>query len=85
MSTPIQTFTDHLPVTAAGTASILTAATAPWWVPLIVQGVGLLLAYLNGRTAKAKQIQALPPAVTGPTSQAETEPQGEFPGVNAGQ
>lgn len=53
---------DHTPLAAAGLASILTASTAPWWVPVVIQLTGLALAYLNGRTAaKAKEPPPQPP------------------------
>lgn len=53
----MQRLTDNAAVAGAGLASI-TAATAPWWVPVVIQLVGLLITYLEGeRKGKRKAAQ----------------------------
>lgn len=56
--------TQHTPIVGASLATLLTDTTAPWWLPLVVQGISLLIAYLNGRqqgkrkAAKANAVHA---------------------------
>jgi hypothetical protein len=62
---------NHFPSLGAILSLGLVAETAPWWVPLLVQGISLLIVYLNGRQQSRKPLPlppAPPPADLSPTS-----------------
>lgn len=44
--------TNQLPLVGGVAAIGLLDASAPWWVPLVVQGVSLLLAWISGTRRK---------------------------------